>query len=113
MELWTPGQATDKVAVAPKTVMHQPEERKTEGGSFFDDEMQTEESHQAKLAEDVKKMVSHLNARPDHAVYVSSTEEREKMRAVFNYWRQRQWLGHNPNIRIEYGVPEGNVRIAP
>ena len=85
-----------------------PGERKKDGGTVFDDELEPV----AKVyAEAIKEMVAHLNERPDHALYVGSAEERTKMREVLNWWMREGHIGHNPNIRIDYGIPEGQIRI--
>ena len=88
-----------------------PDERKPEGGSYFDDEMQTKEQVAAHLGNQVRELLLHLNERPDHVVYVGSVEQRTKMRAVFNSWNQRGALSHNPDIRIDYGVPDNQIRV--
>ena len=103
-DLWTPTQQHARRV--------RPDSRKVEGGSIFDDELQTEESKAKALAEQARQLLVHLNQRPDHTVYVSSAEEREKMRGVFNWWKREGALLHNPNIRIEYGVPDGAIRVA-
>ena len=101
----------DTVEVETHQRRVQPTERKYEGGSVFDDELQTEEAHKEELLKETVRLIDHINARPDHTVYVGSTDERQDMRAVFNDWRKRGFIGHNPNIRIDYGVPEGGIRI--
>jgi hypothetical protein len=103
-DLWTPTQQHERRV--------RPDSRKTEGGSTFDDELATEESKAKSLAEQARQLLIHLNQRPDHTVYVGSAEEREKMRDVFNWWKREGALNHNPNIRIEYGVPDGAIRVA-
>ena len=98
-ELWTP------------PVMQVPEERKWDGGSYFDDEMQTKEAVALAYRKQVEDLLIHLNARPDHVVYVGSTEDRSNIRAVFNWWVREGALGHHPNIRIDYGVADGAIRV--
>ena len=39
--LWTPGRSKEKVEVDVKSVMKPPSTRKAEGGSYFDDELET------------------------------------------------------------------------
>jgi len=109
--LWTPGQAKDKVAVERKARRQLPKVRKKDGGSHFDDEMMTEEEVAKEYANQTEQLLMHLNARPDHSVFVGTTEERTKMREVFNYWKRVGALGHNPKIRIDYGVGEGAIRV--
>ena len=103
-DLWTPTQQHARRV--------RPDSRKVEGGSIFDDELASEEVKANALAEQARQLLIHLNQRPDHTVYVSSAEEREKMRGVFNWWKREGALTHNPNIRIEYGVPDGAIRVA-
>jgi len=98
--LWTPGHVA-------------PSERKFDGGSHFDDELETTANKQKVIQAEYNTMVEHLQQRPDHKVYVSSTEERAKMRAVFNHMFNEGVLTHRPDIRIEYGVADGAIRIAP
>ena len=88
-----------------------PDERKYDGGSYFDDELQTKEEVATALAQGARDLLLHLNARPDHVVYVGSREERTKMREVFNWWMRESVLSHNPNIRIDYGVADGAIRV--
>ena len=73
--LWTPPSAKVKPTVMKK-----------EGGSHFDDEVMDIAIEQATFAIEVERLIDHLRKRPDHKVYVSSTEERTKMREVFNLW---------------------------
>ncbi len=89
-----------------------PPTAKREGGSQFDDELETAESKEAEVAKGMAEMLGHLQARPDHKIYVSSTGDREKMRAVCNWWFRDGYLKFHPDIKIEYGVPEGSIRIA-
>ena len=111
MELWTPGQAKDVVEVERKPRRDLPQIAKKDGGSYFDDEMMTELEVAAEYAEQVRQLLMHLNERPDHTVYVGSAEERTKMRSVLNWWKREGALGHNPNIRIDYGIAEGAIRV--
>ena len=99
-ELWTPGHVA-------------PTERKSDGGSHFDDELETTEHARKTTQSEYKVMVEHLQQRPDTKVYVGSTEDRSKMREVFNHMFNEGILTHRPDIRIEYGVVEGAIRIAP
>ena len=101
--LWTPPETFDRRVM--------PTERKGLGGSYFDDELETEEAVAKRYAEDVKELLVHLNSRPDHTVYVGSDEDRGKMREVFNHWKREGALIHNPNIRIDYGVADGAIRV--
>jgi hypothetical protein len=88
-----------------------PSDRKNEGGSYFDDELETQEAKAREFGLQVQELLMHLNARPDHVVYVGSADERGKMRTVFNSWKMQGALLHNPNIRIDYGVPDGTLRV--
>ena len=88
-----------------------PTERKSDGGSYFDDELQTKEEVAAALAQGARDLLLHLNARPDHVVYVGSVEDRSNMRAVFNWWVREGALREHPNIRIDYGVANGAIRV--
>jgi hypothetical protein len=101
--LWTPPETFDRRVM--------PTVRKKEGGSQFDDELETEEVVAKRYAADVAELLVHLNQRPDHIVYVGSDEERTKMREVFNHWKREGVLMHNPDIRIDYGVPDGAIRV--
>ncbi len=98
-ELWTP------------PVMQVPDERKAEGGSYFDDEMLTKEGVAKAYALQVKMLLQHLNERPDHIVYVGSTEDRANIREVFNWWVREGGLAKHPSIRIDYGVADGAIRV--
>lgn len=91
--------------------MVKPTERKKDGGSTFDDELETEASANKKFADEMIRLVEHIQQRPDHTVYVGSADERGKMREVFNDWKRRGWINHNPNIRIDYGVADGAIRV--
>lgn len=93
------------------TRRERPTSRKLEGGSIFDDELATEEEKAREFGLQVQELLLHLNARPDHVVYVGSADERGKMREVFNNWYMQGVLMHHPNIRIDYGVPDGTLRI--
>ena len=103
-ELWIPQEKLHERRV-------QPTERKTEGGSQFDDELQTEYSYNEKFAEHMQSLIRHINERPDHAILVGSAQDRTKLRSVFNMWRTQHIIGSNPNIRIDYGIPDGTIRI--
>ncbi len=109
--LWTPGQATDIVEVEQVERHVMPDERKHGGGSYFDDEMDTERQVAAAIALQVKQLIEHLNQRPDHTVYVGGTKDRSNIREVFNWWHREGALLNHPNIRIDYGVPDGAVRV--
>jgi hypothetical protein len=102
-DLWTPTKTGER--------LERPTTRKIEGGSIFDDELGTEEAAAKTYAHSVQELLTHLNQRPDHVVYVGSDEERTKMRQVFNWWKKEGALLHNPNIRIDYGVAEGAIRV--
>ena len=112
MELWTPGRAKDKVEIAPIEPRVAPTEQKPDGGSWFDDELETQEQKQARIEAEAMELMRHINARPDHTVYVSSSDERERMREVFKLWRHKGYLAKVPKIKIEYGVPAGGIRVA-
>lgn len=88
-----------------------PDERKHDGGSYFDDELDTQDSKDQQFYNEMQRLIDHIQKRPDHTVYVGSAEERSKMRDVFNNWKLRGVINHNPNIRIEYGVPDGSIRV--
>ncbi len=85
--------------------------RKDEGGSYFDDEMMTKEEATEAVRKDMLTLVEHLNQRPDHTVYVSGPKDRVYLRSVFNEWKRQNVIAHNPNIRIDYGVRVGAIRI--
>ena len=91
--------------------MKQPSERKSEGGSYFDDELESAADSDAKFVHQMEELVNHLRARPDHDVYVGGTQERDQLRSVFNHWKQTGVINYNPNIRIDYGVPDGAIRV--
>jgi hypothetical protein len=99
-QLWTPGHVA-------------PTKRKTDGGSHFDDELETTSHREKTIQSEYDTMVEHLNQRPDHKVYVGSSEERAKMREVFNHMFAHKVILRHPDIRIEYGVADGAIRIAP
>lgn len=111
MELWTPGRATDVVEVEHKPRKSLPDAGKADGGSYFDDEMDDEEFVAKAYALQVKMLLQHLNERPDHVVYVGSTKDRENIRQVFNWWVREGGLRAHPNIRIDYGVADGAIRV--
>jgi hypothetical protein len=110
-ELWTPSSVERPVEVTTKERVSLPDKRKPDGGSYFDDELATEAQKANELANEVRDLLSHLNARPDHVVYVGSTKDRDELRQVFNWWKREGAIGHNPNIRIDYGVAEGAIRV--
>jgi hypothetical protein len=103
--LWTPP------TKEPHKRREMPTLRKKEGGSYFDDELETEAAVARRYAEDVAELLVHLNQRPDHIVYVGSDGERIQLREVFNHWKREGALMHNPNIRIDYGVADGAIRV--
>lgn len=88
-----------------------PTERKKDGGTHFDDELQTVDANRKALQAMYVEMVEHLRQRPDHTVFVASAEERDKMRAVFNHMFREKVIRHHPTIKIDYGVPDGTIRI--
>ena len=88
-----------------------PETRKDEGGSYFDDELQTKADHSTKFYEEMATLVDHINKRPDHTVLVGSAESRGQLRAVFNSWREQGTIAQVPTIKIDYGIVEGSIRI--
>jgi hypothetical protein len=96
--LWTP----------PKVM---PTAAKKDGGSYFDDEMEDTETKQRTVTRDAARMIDHLQQRPDHVVFVGSAQDRGKLRAVFNHFKAAKLLTYNPVIRIDYGVPDGTIRI--
>lgn len=81
---------------------------KQQGGSYFDDEL---ESANTVFMNMVKDLLAHLRERRDHVVYVGSTKDREQLREVFNWWKREGFIDHNPTIKIDYGVPEGTIRV--
>ena len=89
----------------------EPETRKVEGGSYFDDEMETKADHSLKFYEEMAVLVDHINKRPDHTVFVGSAESRGQLRAVFNSWREQGTIAQVPTIKIDYGIVEGSIRI--
>lgn len=98
-ELWTPGGYVT------------PTKGKAEGGSYFDDEMETQAEHSAKFWQEMARLADHINKRPDHTVFVGSAESRGQLRAVFNSWREQGMIAAVPTIKIDYGVEEGQIRI--
>ena len=88
-----------------------PTERKSDGGSYFDDEMVSEEQHKAEFNAMVVELIRHINTRPDHVVFVASSDERHQMRTVFNSWREGGIIGRIPTIKIDYGVRDGTIRV--
>jgi len=85
-----------------------PGQRKTEGGSFFDDELDTAD---AQFVKDTKSLVEQINEREDHVVFVASVEDRDQMRKVMNHFKKIKAIGRNVTIKIDYGIPDGGVRI--
>ena len=112
-KLWIPGidGANDVVEVTTPERRVLPIERKAEGGSWFDDEMETETEHHKRFQDELNRLMKHLNVRPDHVVYVGSTKDREDLRRFFNHAFSQRAIGHHPNIRIDYGVPDGTIRV--
>ena len=102
-KMWLPTQTHERRV--------RPNARKLEGGSIFDDELGPEAERAKAYADAVQELLVHLNQRPDHTVFVGSTEERGKMREVFNHWNRKGVLSHNPDIKIDYGVPDGALRV--
>ena len=109
--LWTPGRATDKVEVNQLPRKSVPTIGKKDGGSYFDDEMDDEHKVALAYRKQVEDLLIHLNARPDHTVYVGSTTDRSNIREVFNWWVREGALRSHPNIRIDYGVADGAIRV--
>lgn len=95
----------------PPSARVQPTEGKKEGGTHFDDELGTVTDEQSALVKDAMKLIAHLNERPDHSILVGTAQDRSSLREVFNWWKREGLIGHNPNIRIDYGVPEGAIRV--
>ena len=89
-----------------------PDQRHKEGGSYFDDQMEDSTDKDARVRKEALRLLDHLQKRPDHTVYVASSDDRDKMRQVFNSWYMNKLLSHHPNIRIEYGVADGAIRVA-
>ena len=88
-----------------------PDKRKWDGGTFFDDELGSLDDRQKAIKKEYDRMVDHLRKRPDHTVYVGDTETRDKMRQVFNHMFNTKVLNYRPDIRIDYGVRTGALRI--
>ncbi len=88
-----------------------PGTRKAEGGTHFDDELESKEAHAAKFYKDISRLIDHVNERPDHIIYVGSDDERGKLRLVFNEWVQQKLIAHHPTIQIDYGVANGAIRV--
>lgn len=82
-----------------------------DAGTYFDDELGSEEAHRKALQAMYAEMTQHLIARPDHVVYVGSSDDRHKMRQVFNHMFNEGVIGHHPTIKIDYGVPDGTIRV--
>ena len=102
-KLWTPTKAHERRV--------RPGSQKREGGSYFDDELPTERATQTEVMRDRKSLIDHIKNRPDHDIMVASIEQREQMRAVFNDWFKRGVIGHHPTIKVDYGVPDGAIRV--
>jgi len=96
--LWTP----------PKVL---PTERKRDGGSYFDDEMSDTEVERKQFLDMATDMVEHIRQRPDHTIYVGGVEDRTKMRQVLNHFYTKGLITTRPRIKIDYGVPDGTIRI--
>ncbi len=88
-----------------------PGTRKVEGGTYFDDELQTKAVHSEEFQAEMKRLIQHINERPDHIVYVGSGDDRGKMRLVFNNWKLAGLIETNPTINIDYGVANGVIRV--
>jgi hypothetical protein len=100
-----------KVEVEPIKRMWLPSSAKRDGGSYFDDEMETYDAHMTKQQRESLRIRTQLNERPDHFILVGSAEARETMRKVCNFWKAKGEIGHFPTIKIDYGIPEGEMRI--
>ena len=85
-----------------------PNERKWDGGSQFDDELETADQM---FVRETKELVAQINEREDHVVFVGSVEDRDSMRKVMNHFLAIKAIGRNVSIKIDYGIPEGGVRI--
>jgi len=99
---------SDRIWTPPKVV---PKERKRDGGSYFDDEMVDTRTHEEKFKAAVLELIKEVNQHPDKVVFVASDDERHKMRAVFNSFKEAGMVQHWPTIKIDYGVPEGTLRV--
>ncbi len=88
-----------------------PGTRKAEGGTYFDDELETKESHDSRFKQEMQRLVQHINERPDYTVYVGSSDERHQMRLVFNAWFNAGLIRNHPTINIDYGVANGAIRV--
>ncbi len=99
------------VEVEGKSGLFLPDKGKAEGGTYFDDELESVAKHREEFNLEMSRLIEHLNQRPDHDILVGSIKDREEMRTVFNAWKRNGVIGHNPNIRIEYGVPDGTIRV--
>lgn len=91
--------------------MDVPTVRKAEGGSYFDDEIQTKEQVAKAFSDQVKALLVHLNTRRDHVIYVGSVTDRDNFRHVCNWWVREGALARNPTIKIDYGVQAGAIRV--
>jgi len=85
-----------------------PGQRKGEGGSYFDDELSTAD---AQFVKDTKSLVEQINEREDHVIFVASVEDRDKIRQVMNHFLKIKAIGRNVTIKIDYGIPDGGLRI--
>ena len=63
-----------KVQVNPIKRMWLPPSAKRDGGTYFDDEMETVDQHYTRAQRQSLDMRAHLNARPDHVIKVPSAE---------------------------------------
>jgi len=115
-ELWLPNSAKfgvkDMVEVEKPGRKTLPTEGKKDGGSFFDDELTDASVTQADLEREGARLMQHLRERPDHTVYVGSAKSRDELRQVFNAWFRSRWITYHPNIKIDYGVVDGAIRIS-
>ena len=85
-----------------------PGERKADGGSRFDDELETKDEV---FVRETVDLVAQINEHHDNVVFVGSTEERDQMRKVMNHFLAIKAIGRNVTIKLDYGIPEGGVRI--
>ena len=108
-ELWLPPSMVEVEGTPQKSL---PDQGKVDGGSYFDDELDDAAVVQERVRRHMFDLIAHINARPDHYVYVSSIEDRARMRAAFNVWKRKGLINKNPTIKIEYGVPDGGIRVA-
>ena len=99
------------VEVESKGGLVLPKAAKAGGGSYFDDELQTRQAHSEEFWVEMNRLVDHVAQRPDHEIFVGSIKDRTQMREVLNHWRRKGMINHNPKSRIDYGVPEGTIRV--